>query len=123
MQQGGLEKALRGLGMFTGDEPGVVDSMAAERGIHRTNLWASSRNRDLDRPTRAARETRRRLGTSLSRSDGEPAQALLLPGCTAYESDQARSRCRTHQGVTVGVGSEAVQDAIGSTEVARHLLG
>jgi len=61
---------------------------------------------------RAARETQRGFGMSLSRSDGEPAQHLLR-GCAVTET--AVSQRRTHCGVTVGASSRAVQDTIGST--------
>jgi hypothetical protein len=64
------------------------------------------------------RERLARMESSLSRSDGEPAQAP-----PAYRGaplgDPPSPERRTHQGVTVGAGYRAVQDAIGSVQPAR----
>ena len=63
------------------------------------------------------RERLSRSASSLSRSDGEPAQAP-----PAYRGaplgDPPSPERRTHQSVTVGAGSDAVQDAIGSVQSA-----
>ena len=67
---------------------------------------------------RAARETQ--PPPSLSRSDGEPAQA---PPATGVRRRAAGSQRRTHRGTTVGAGSQVVQDTIGSTLDGADLLG
>ena len=51
---------------------------------------------------------------SLSRSDGEPAQAPPAYG-GALITETAVSQRRTHRSITVGAGRQTVQDTIGST--------
>ena len=59
---------------------------------------------------KAARETQ--PPPSLSCSDGEPAQA---PPATGVHRERQAPKRRTHRGITVGAGSQAVQDTIRST--------
>ena len=62
---------------------------------------------------RAARETRPQPADE-SLSDGEPAQAPPATGVRRLPRATGSQR-RTHHGVTVDAGSQAVQDIIGST--------
>ena len=60
------------------------------------------------------RERLNRSRSSLSRSDGEPAYAPYYLGCAVQGDRLLPAQRRTHQDVTVGTGSQDVQDAIGS---------
>ena len=51
-----------------------------------------------------------------------PRRPHLLQGCAVYREATGSQR-RTHRGITVGAGSQAVQDTIGSTPDGADLTG